>query len=84
MAALKARFVARAGDDLAVLRAGAGAAQMQVLIHRLSGTAGAFGFAELSRLAAVVDDRLHVGEPPAATDMAALLRELESVSLMHG
>ncbi|WP_411289351.1 Hpt domain-containing protein [Phenylobacterium sp.] len=83
MAPLRARFLARAADDLAKLRGGLEPEAAGVLIHRLSGTAGVFGFDELSRLAGAVDDRRHAGQPDAA-EMAALLRELESVCLKHG
>ena len=83
LASLRTRFLARASDDLASLRGGIEAEAAGVLVHRLSGAAGVFGFDELSRLAGAVDDRRQAGQPYAA-EMAALLRELESVCLTHG
>ena len=69
LASLRTRFLDRTREDLAQLRAGA---EPRPLVHRLAGTAGMLGFAELGRLAAVVDDQLLAGaaEPD---DWAALL-----------
>jgi HPt (histidine-containing phosphotransfer) domain-containing protein len=81
LAALKAKFLARATNDLAELRSwsarGAPAEpEMRQRVHRLAGAAGTFGFHDLSDLAKRVDDRLASGE---AGDAPALIAELRRV-----
>lgn len=83
LAALRTRFVARAADDLATLRtlsAVDDGPQMQALTHRLAGTAGTFGFAEVSRLAGRVDEALHEGRAPPPETYAALLAALAAIT----
>ncbi|HEY8618315.1 Hpt domain-containing protein [Phenylobacterium sp.] len=72
LASLRTRFLDRTREDLAQLRAGA---EPRPLVHRLAGTAGMLGFADLGRLAAVVDEQLVDGEANPA-DWAALLASM--------
>lgn len=75
--ALRARFVRRCARDLPVLEAGledrADPDALRSTVHRLSGAAGTFGYAELSRLAGAVDDRLVVGEIVPRADLVQLV-----------
>lgn len=80
LAPLRARFLARCGDDLALLRGGPEAPGAAACVHRLAGTAGTFGYAAVSRLAAEVDDQLHRGARPAQAAWDALLDGLESLT----
>jgi len=78
LAALRNRFLERTRVELAVLRlAGEDPAAAAAAIHRLSGAAGVFGFHEVSRLAAVVDDQIHAGQAPEPSDLAALIEAVE-------
>ena len=80
LAALRERFVERARTDLEVLRRpAADPAETARLVHRLSGAAGMFGFAEVSRLAAAVDDEIHAGGPPSEGALAALIAAVEAL-----
>lgn len=77
MAALKARFLERLVEDLAAFR-GAEPRIVGPLAHRLAGSAGLFGYAELGRLARIVDDEWREGEiDPDA--LQALIAEGEGV-----
>lgn len=78
MAALRARFLARAAEDLMRLRGpdALADAELGARVHQLAGAAGVFGFPELSRLAAIVDHGLHRGE---AVDLIPLIAALESL-----
>ena len=75
--ALRARFVARCSEDLPVLESalagGCDAETLRRTVHRLSGAAGTFGYAELSRLAGVVDDRLVEETQPSKAELTALV-----------
>jgi HPt (histidine-containing phosphotransfer) domain-containing protein len=80
LAALRDRFLARTREDLEVLRRPATDLEATAgVVHRLSGSGGVFGFAEVSRLAAVVDDQIHGGEAPHPQDLAALIDCLEAL-----
>ena len=86
IAALKARFLTRAADDLAMLRrwsaAGARADQAhQRIVHRLAGAAGTFGFAEVSALAKRVEDSLAEGVAAEGAALAALLKALAGLGV---
>lgn len=81
ISALRARFIARAADDLAALQKAD--ADRGGVIHRLAGTAGVFGFGDLSALAAVVDDQLHAGQAVDADDWTRLMAALEAVAAMR-
>ena len=84
LAALRARFLARAEDDLAALRAwsdsgvAADDAQRRAL-HRLAGAAGTFGFHALSERAKVAEDALAAGGA-AGREIGAVLDELARVT----
>ena len=76
--ALGLRFRARLVADLVAVRAGPSAqAGFELVVHRLAGAAGMFGFPELGRLAARVDDQIHAGGLQAA-DVDALAAALEA------
>lgn len=71
LAALRARFLARAADDLAWIEVTGGAPQEELLArtHKLAGAGGTFGYAEVSRIAAALEDDLREGRP---ADLSAL------------
>ena len=77
MAALRARFLERLAEDLAAFREAAPGI-VGPLAHRLAGSAGIFGFDELTRLAQTVDDqwRDDAIDPDA---LSALIAEGERV-----
>lgn len=84
LAAVKLRFLARVGDDVDVLRdPTAPAAEVGLVVHRLAGLAGVFGYAEVSRLAAKLDEQLHESGHWGGRDMAALVNALDLL-LMTG
>ena len=82
---LRRRFRLRCLDDLAVLRAarqsstGLTNSDFGIMVHRLSGAAGSFGYAELSRLARVIDDVLMQTKMPGVADLDRLQTALEGV-----
>lgn len=82
---LRRRFRLRCIEDLAVLCAarqsstGLASSDFGVVVHRLSGAAGSFGFGELSRLARVIDDVLMQDEVPAVADLDRLQSALAAV-----
>lgn len=85
MTRLRQRFVERTREELEILRRPADdPATTAAVIHRLSGGAGVFGFPEVSRLAAVLDDQVQAGGPPDPGDLAALVAELEAVASRSG
>lgn len=77
LAALKARFVARCAEDLAVVRVGRDAPDLARVIHRIAGAAGIFGYDALGALAGGMDDGAHAGAAFAQQDLAALAAALE-------
>lgn len=88
--ALRHRFRTRCLDDLHALRgvlAGPARAQdnaFATAMHRLSGAAGSFGYHDLSRLAAVVDDELAQARTPTLASLERLERELAAVASLAG
>jgi HPt (histidine-containing phosphotransfer) domain-containing protein len=77
---LKSRFIARSTDDLAALRghlegACLDAAALRFTVHRLSGAAGTFGYADVSEAAGHAEDDL-LDRPDSAD---ASLRRLVEV-----
>lgn len=88
--ALRHRFRRRCLDDLHTLRgaladpARAPDSTFATAMHRLSGAAGSFGYRELSRLAAVVDDELAQARTPTPANLERLERELEAVASLAG
>jgi HPt (histidine-containing phosphotransfer) domain-containing protein len=85
LAALRARFLARCQDDLAVLEqalakpAACPDDALKFTVHRLSGTAGVFGFTDLSNLAAPIDDCLQDHRTPAPESLRALAEALAAL-----
>ncbi|WP_271083841.1 Hpt domain-containing protein [Brevundimonas sp. NIBR11] len=79
LAPLRARFRARARDDLARLRAlktgDLASSDLRMLAHNMAGAAGTFGYAALGAAAMAVDDRYVVGDLPDA-DQLILLEHL--------
>lgn len=81
---LRRRFRLRCGEDLAVLRAARGtpaglaSEEVSVVVHRLSGASGSFGYAALGRLARVIDEALAHGSAPCADDLERLQVALEN------
>ena len=78
MAVLRGRFLARAADDLAWLRATGGerADELLARAHKLAGAGGTFGFQEVSEIAAQVEQDLHEG---GTVDVTALIAALEAL-----
>ena len=80
LAALRARFLQRSRADLDLLRASPlDRSAIAAVVHRLSGAAGMFGFPEVSRLAARVDDQIQAGEPVDEVAMRELVTGLEAL-----
>ena len=81
------RFRTRCSADLDALRAvladptGLTDSAFATAMHQLSGTAGSFGYHELSRLAAKVDDELTQAQALTLENLQRLERELRSVAL---
>ena len=82
MAALKVRFVARASEDLKTLEAHRKGpplepAALRLVVHRLAGAAGLFGYPEISVLAGEIDGALACAQDERR--LPELLAQLESV-----
>lgn len=84
LAPLRARFRARAAEDLMQLRVLAAgdlsSPALQTLAHGLAGAAGTFGYAQLSAAALAVDDCFVAGATPDAALLAALEDRLVEVA----
>lgn len=83
LAPLRAKFRARAADDLARLRALREAndqAELRRLAHGIAGAAGTFGFPELGKAAVVIDDDCVAGRTSERSAFDRLQRELEAVA----
>lgn len=81
LAALRARFLSRAADDLQALRkwSDGGAPDDDAhyrVIHRLAGAAGTFGFDDLSELARKADEAIASGADVRASQVLAVVQEL--------
>ena len=82
---LKRRFVERSRGDLTVIEQALAAPHaidreaLRAVVHRLSGAAGTFGFAELSRVAGEADDRLMIADAPWEAKTRGLVRALRGV-----
>jgi HPt (histidine-containing phosphotransfer) domain-containing protein len=78
LAILRARFLARAADDLAWLRVQGGGPSDELLArtHKLAGAGGTFGFQEVSEAAMQVEQDIHDGAP---LDLTALIAALEAL-----
>lgn len=80
LASLRAKFLVRVGEDLALLRApGATIKDRHYVVHRLAGSAGIFGYAQVTDLARDLDDLLiDQGDAPAEA-FAPLIAALEGL-----
>lgn len=54
---------------------------LELVIHRLAGTAGSFGYRELSKLAREIDERLLRDKPAEAQHWTSLKKALAAISL---
>jgi HPt (histidine-containing phosphotransfer) domain-containing protein len=84
IAALRARFSERTVREAVRLRAclergELGASEVERLAHKLSGTGGMLGLAEISAAAAAVDDRFAAGEIPTRDQLETLLAAMEAL-----
>ena len=77
LAALRAKFVARCAEDLAVVRLGPDAPDLARVVHRIAGAAGMFGHDALGTLASRLDDDAQGGGRFAEPDLAELAAALE-------
>lgn len=75
LAPLRAKFVARCAEDLAIVRAGPSEPELPRVIHRLAGVSGMFGFDDLGVLAQRLDAQ---DTGPSEGDLALLARALEA------
>jgi len=75
---LRVLFVERCRTDLEQLRGlGSDHPDMGGIVHRLAGSAGSFGYPEISKAAAVIDDQARYGPGPAPGDVQTLIEALE-------
>lgn len=74
---LRGLFAERCRADLARLRATPDEDELTVTIHRLAGSAGSFGYPEVSRIAADLDVRIRNGERLFPVQLEELFRVLE-------
>jgi HPt (histidine-containing phosphotransfer) domain-containing protein len=83
---LRQRFITRCRGDVDLIRAlGADPSRasepaLRTVIHRISGIAGSLGYADLSKLARVVDDGFATSTRPAPEDFRKLEDELVRVA----
>jgi len=78
IAALRLRFLARAADDLAWIETTGGSPHDELLarVHKLAGSGGTFGYAEVSAAAATLEDDIREGR---AADLSALTSALAAL-----
>jgi HPt (histidine-containing phosphotransfer) domain-containing protein len=80
--ALRPLFIVRCGEDLAGLRRAkdeGDASELGRLAHSLAGSAGTFGFPEITRLARIVEEGFRVGAAlpePALNELIAALDQM--------
>jgi len=83
LAALRERFRARVADDRARLETlaakGMQGDELRDLVHNLAGTAGMFGFPDVSAAAGEIDDQLAAGLATNATSLDRLRASLDAV-----
>lgn len=82
--ALRQRFRDRSLEDLKLVRDWLTAGlphdpDTERRVHNLAGAAGAFGYPRLNAAAAVLDDRIALGETPEPADVEALIIALEQM-----
>ena len=81
LAPLRSRFIARGAEDLAGLRAHLAGARLdptalRFTVHRLSGAAGVFGYAEISDAAAEAEDDILENTDQADASLRTLVEVL--------
>lgn len=80
---LRARFLVRAQEDcdklqnLRVASSDSAVAEMAFLVHRLAGTAGVFGFDEVSEIAGDIDNRVAEGARASRREIDTLIAALQ-------
>jgi HPt (histidine-containing phosphotransfer) domain-containing protein len=84
MDALAQRFLVRCGCDLAKLKelladSSDRHTEIWYIVHRMSGSAGIFGFNEIGDLAGRIDGDLAAGQPVATTDLPGLIEALATL-----
>lgn len=82
--ALRPLFMARCGEDLAGLRRAreeGDASALARLAHSLAGSAGSFGFPEITRLARIVDEGCRDGAAAPAPALNALIAALDRINV---
>lgn len=78
---LRALFIERCRTDLEQLRGlEPDHPDMGLIAHRLAGSAGSFGYPEISTAAAVVDERTRYGPMPDPEQVQILIRALEKAT----
>lgn len=81
--ALKSLFVARCGEDLAGLRRAKEIGDFVEIgrrAHRLAGSAGSFGYSEISRLALIVDEGRRAGAVVPERALNELIAALDQIN----
>jgi HPt (histidine-containing phosphotransfer) domain-containing protein len=84
LAVLRGRFLIRCADDLVVIDGAMEDALLRLepafkmVIHRLSGAAGTFGFWAISEAAGPIDDLLQGGTAPDDAQLQALTKALQA------
>lgn len=82
--ALRERFLDRSAGDLDTLRHERDPAALRLVVHRLAGAAGTFGYPDISRDAGEVDDALVEGKDPPEDVLARLISGLEALIDLRG
>jgi HPt (histidine-containing phosphotransfer) domain-containing protein len=76
---LRQRFLDRSSGELYTLKTEREREALRLVVHRMAGAAGTFGFPDLSRIAGEIDDALVEGKSVGDAEMAPLIAELERV-----
>ncbi|HEY2659365.1 MAG TPA: Hpt domain-containing protein [Caulobacteraceae bacterium] len=82
---LKLRFLERCSRDLALIERALEDPAVSITgdfvetLHKLSGSAGSFGYPAISELAGRVDDELMSGAPPSRESLLALAQGLRGL-----
>jgi len=83
LAALRERFRVRLADDRAQLETlaakGMQSDELRSLVHSLAGTAGMFGFPDVSAAAGEIDDQLAAGRAINAANLDRLRASIDAV-----
>ncbi len=78
IAALVPRFLARRSADVGKLRAALAEADFETIrasAHRMKGAGGAYGFPEISRLGAALEERARARDAAAISGLVASLED---------